>query len=74
MRTTLNIDDELMPAIRTLADETGKSLGAVVSDLIRRALRPEPAVAYDGDFPVFVVREDAPPITPEQVRHALEES
>lgn len=74
MRTTLNLDDDVMRAVRSLAQERGHSLGAVVSDLVRKGLRPTTAHRYEVDVPVFTVREGAPPITPEMVRSALDES
>ena len=74
MRTTLNLDDDVLRAVRSLAHERRESLGSVVSDLIRSALRPPEEVTYKADFPVFVVREGAPPITPEMVESAMEES
>ena len=73
VRTTLNIEDDVLRAVRSIAAERGRSMGDVVSGLLRRALRPERAPAYRGDFPVFEVREDSPPITPEMVRRALDE-
>jgi hypothetical protein len=73
MRTTLNLDDELLHAVRSLARERGESLGAVVSSLLRQALRPDPAYRYEHEVPVFEVRESAPPITPEMVQSALED-
>jgi hypothetical protein len=73
MRTTLNLDDDLLRAARSLARQRGESLGAVVSGLLREALAPEADLAYEMDVPVFVVREDAPPITPEMVEAAGEE-
>lgn len=73
MRTTVNLDEDVMRAIRSLARERGESLGSVISTLVREALRrPEP-VHYEMDVPVFHVREDAPPLTPEMVRSALED-
>ena len=74
MRTTVNIEDDLMKAIRSLAHERGESLGAIVSDLIRKGLHPKKTEAYSNDFPVFMVKEGAPPLTPEMVDAALEES
>jgi Ribbon-helix-helix protein, copG family len=74
MRTTINIDDDLMNAIRSLAAERRQSLGKVISDLIRRGLRPEPFETYSNDFPVFMVREGTPMITPEMVQSAMDES
>ena len=73
MRTTLNLDDDLLRAARSLADERGESLSAVVSDLIRRGLQPNLQTAYDRSFPVFEVREGTPPITPEMVEDANED-
>lgn len=73
MRTTLNIDDDVLRAARSLAEEERKSLGAVVSDLIRRALTPDDRTRYQGEFPVFRVREGTPPLTPEMVARALDE-
>ena len=73
MRTTLNLEDDLLRAVRSLARERGESLGSVVSALLREALRPR-RVEYDLDVPVFAVRDDAPPITPEMVESALEDA
>ena len=73
MRTTVNLDEEILRVIRSLARERGESMGSVVSELIRQALKPPPEATYASDFPVFRVREDAPPITPEMVDAALEE-
>ena len=74
MRTTVNLDDDILRAVRSLARERQASLGEVISTLVRDALRPPESVRYDNDFPVFMVRESAPPITPEMVEAALEES
>lgn len=71
MRTTVDIDDGVLAAARAIAATEKRSLGAVLSDLARRALQPDPTSS--GDFPVFDVAEDAPPLTPELVRRALEE-
>ena len=73
MRTTLNIDDDVLRAARALAKDRQTSLGKVVSDLLRRALAPERAATYRDDVPVFHVSEGATPITPEMVRQALDE-
>jgi hypothetical protein len=74
MRTTVNLDDDVLRAIRSLARERSASLGDVISGLVREALRPSEIIEYERDFPVFQVREGAPPITPEMVESALEES
>ncbi len=38
MRTTLNIDDDLLLAVREVARRESKSAGVVVSDLLRQSL------------------------------------
>ena len=38
MRTTLNIDDDLLIAVKELARRESKSAGAVVSSLLRQSL------------------------------------
>lgn len=72
MRTTIDLDDDVMAATRTLAAEKGLSLGAALSELARRGLRGGSAVS-DEDLPVFRVPADAAPITPEMVRQANED-
>ena len=41
MRTTLDIDDDLLLVVKRIARRTNKSAGSVVSDLLRQALRPK---------------------------------
>ena len=71
MRTTVNLDDDVMRAVRSLARERDESLGTVISALLRKALSPPDQITYEEDFPVFQVREGSPPITPEMVDSAL---
>lgn len=71
MRTTLSIDDDVLEDARGIARAEGRSLGEVVTDLLRRSLAPAGIRVRDG-FPAFDVPADAPPITTEQVAAALE--
>lgn len=72
MRTTLEIDDDVVVAARELAAADRRSLGKVISDLARRGLTPARLEA-DGDVPVIRVPAGTPAITPEMVRRALED-
>lgn len=72
MRTTLDLDDDVLAAARELARAERRSLGAIVSELSRRGLAPA-RVETDGDLPVIRVPPGAPAITPEAVRRALDE-
>jgi hypothetical protein len=40
MRTTLNIDDDILIAVKEVAKRESKSAGAVVSNLLRQSLAP----------------------------------
>ncbi len=72
MRTTLDIDDDIVAAARELATAERRSLGSVVSELARRGLTPA-RVDADGDLPVVRVPAGTPAITPEMVRRGVDE-
>lgn len=73
MRTTLSLDDDVLEAARALARADDRSLGEVISELARRGLRPTAQVADRDGFPVFRVSRDAPSVTDEHVRRAMED-
>ena len=73
MRTTLSLDDDILSAAKVLAAEQGKSIGAVVSDLARRALRPDVPMRGQSGIPTFSVSRDAPVLTSEMVRAARDD-
>ncbi|CCG05071.1 hypothetical protein [Blastococcus saxobsidens] len=73
MRTTLDIDDDVVAAARELAAGERRSLGAVISELARRGLTPARVESEDG-LPVIRVPSGTAPITPGMVARALEEA
>lgn len=72
MRTTLRLDDDVLAAARTLAEKEGKTLGELISKLVRKGLDLELGDRPDTDFPVFTVPDNSTPITPEMVRKAAD--
>jgi hypothetical protein len=74
MRTTLQIEDDVYQAARSLARAEGKSVGEIISRLVRRGLAPRPRSRRKGSFPVFTVSPTARPFTSEMVRRALDDS
>jgi hypothetical protein len=72
MRTTLDIDDDVVAAARELAAGERRSLGAVISQLARRGLTPA-QIEVSGELPTISVPAGTPPITQEMVRRALDE-
>lgn len=73
MRTTLTLDDDVLRAARALAAARDSSLGAAVSELARRGLKPSAATDYRGEFPVFEVREESAVFGPEEVAAARDD-
>lgn len=72
MRTTLEIDDDVLQAARSLANAEGKNIGKALSELARRGLAPQPQSKTSSGFPVFDVGNEARPITLELVKDALD--
>ena len=74
VRTTLNIDDEILETARSLASERNVSVGSVVSELARRGLRQRtPSPARRNGFPLFAVSRDSTPLTLDRVKRHEDE-
>jgi hypothetical protein len=74
MRTTLEIDDEVLLTVKEISRERGVTAGSVVSDLLREALQPKTfAVEYRNGVPVLPRRENAPVVTTELVNRLRDE-
>jgi len=54
MRTTLEIDDDILEAAKSLARQSDKTAGAVISELVRRALTSAPAKSAGAGVGGFV--------------------
>jgi hypothetical protein len=73
MRTTINLDDDILDVARTVARAEQRALGAVVSELVRRGIASQQLeITEEHSFPYFVVPFSAPPITDEMVEHATQ--
>lgn len=74
MRTTLAIDDDILAAAKEIAATEGKSVGEVISELARNALRPTTVgLKSRNGLPLLPVRAGAPRVTSELVRQLQEE-
>jgi hypothetical protein len=59
MRTTLEIDDDLVQVARQLAQQRKTSMGQVVSQLVRKALEPKSAPRMRNGVLLFEVKPGA---------------
>ena len=74
MRTTLSIDDDVLAAAKGLASLQRKSVGEVISELTRQALRPNTQSAkFRNGVPLLPVRSGATAVTPELVNQLRDE-
>ena len=67
MRTTLDIDEDVLAAARSLAAQRRDSIGKVISDLARQTLMKRPRVVTRSGVPLIPVKKDALPVTMEIV-------
>ena len=68
MRTTLNIDDEVLLAVGEVARQRRTTVGSVVSDLLRDSLQPGIfKVAYRNGVPLLPRKSNGPIVTAELV-------
>ena len=59
MRTTLELDDDLVSAARKLARDRGTTLGRVISELARQSLEAKAAPIVRNGFPLLPRRVTA---------------
>jgi hypothetical protein len=75
MRTTLEIDDDVMQAAREMARLKNQGIGRMISDLARRGLAPEvsPVVEIEDGIPVWKHIPGAVAVTSEMVRNLADD-
>ena len=73
MRTTLNLDDDVLAAAKAIAARNGHSLGQVVSDLARETLEAQkPKVEFRNGIPLLPNRKGGV-VTTEHINALREE-
>ena len=74
MRTTLDIEGDILLAAKEIARQRGVTTGKVVSDLMRQAMTQPVTVTTRTGIPLFPVQVDAGPITLELVNQLRDET
>jgi hypothetical protein len=73
VRTTLDIDTDVLLAAKQLAQQRQATMGQIVSDLIRQALPPRRPVTQRNRVPLFPARKGSPVVTLELVNRLRDE-
>lgn len=73
MRTTLNLDEDVLQIAKSHAEARSVSLGTAISELIRRGLQREWVVQEENGFPVFYVPPGGRAITIDDVKQLEDE-
>lgn len=74
MRTTLDIDDELLLTVKQIARQSRTTAGNVVSSLLRESLQPKTfKLEYRNGIPLLPRRPNGPVVTTELVNRLLDE-
>jgi hypothetical protein len=74
VRTTLDIDDELLLTIKEMAQQRKTTAGSIVSSLLRESLQPKSfKLEYRDGVPLLPRRENAPVVTTELVNRLRDE-
>jgi hypothetical protein len=68
MRTTINLDDDVLDVVKNYAEKRSLALGRAVSELVRRGLGAPPKTRVVNGLVVFDVSDDNEAVTSEQVK------
>jgi hypothetical protein len=74
MRTTVDLEEDVLAAAKEIARQRGVSIGKVLSDLARQTLTRRTVGASRHGIPLFPVRPDAGVVTPELVNHLRDDA
>jgi hypothetical protein len=70
MRTTLDVENDVLDAARALALARNVSIGAALSELARRGITARTPLSTHNGFPVFQVPAGTPAFGPDDVAAA----
>ncbi len=74
MRTTVDLEKDVLLAAKEIAKQRGNTLGQVISDLARQALTRRTPTSSKHGLPLFPVQPDAGVVTLELVNRLRDET
>jgi hypothetical protein len=73
MRTTLNLEDDVVQMVRSYAESRSLSLGKAVCELVRMGFRPPMRTRIVNGIHVVDLPPDSPRITTQRVKELMDE-
>jgi hypothetical protein len=73
MRTTINIDDDVLNEVKLYARARTMPAGEAISYLLKQALHKPLGTRIENGFTVFDVPDDSPIVTQEHVQRLIDE-
>jgi len=73
MRTTLNLDDDVVELLKNYAENRSMALGKAASDLVRRGLASPVQTLVVNGFHTIVLPAKSPKVTSEKIKQLLED-
>jgi O-acetyl-ADP-ribose deacetylase (regulator of RNase III) len=73
MRTTLNLDDDVLEILKEYAERRSVALGKAASELVRRGLAAPLQTRMVNGFNTVVLPASSAKVTSEQVKRLLED-
>ena len=74
MRTTCDLEDDVLLAVKQIARQRGVSVGKALSDLVRQTLSHREGVTERNGIPLFPVQPEASVVTLELINQLRDES
>ena len=71
MRTTLDVENDVLDAAKALATARGVSVGAALSELARRGIAARTPLGARNGFPVFQIPANTPAFGSDDVAAAI---
>jgi hypothetical protein len=73
MRTTLNLDDDVLELLKDYAESRSVALGRAASELVRKGLAAPVQTRLVNGFHAVVLPADSPKISSQKVKALLED-
>lgn len=74
MRTTVDLEEDVLLAAKEIAKQRGNTLGQVLSDLARQTLTRRVCISKKHGLPLFPIKPDAGVVTLELVNRLRDET